>query len=99
MKGKKYFFVGYLTTFLVSRPYCVRMKQDELERIWKEAVTLQSKYCSGICLELTEEIHEEPQNSRCPGRDSNRAPTKYKKKALSLDQPGWWKDNIKMDLK
>jgi hypothetical protein len=45
------FFGGgdYLTTFSVSRP--VPDDNDELERIWKEAIVAKSRQCPDICLE------------------------------------------------
>jgi hypothetical protein len=53
---------------------------DELERIWKEAVMTYSVCCPGICLDRQEE-HEGPHDSQCSCQDSNRAPTVYESRA------------------
>jgi hypothetical protein len=43
-----------------------------------------------LSLQFTEgagENREKPQNNRCPDQNSNRAPPKYKSRALPLHQP------------
>jgi hypothetical protein len=56
---------------------------DELERMWKEAVVAYSKLPSWHFLGETGENEENHnQDSRCPARDSNQAPSEYKSDAL-----------------
>jgi hypothetical protein len=51
---------------------------DELERIWKEAIVDQSSYCSDIFMEELRKTKKNlDEDSRCPGRDSNRAPHEH----------------------
>jgi hypothetical protein len=58
---------------------------DELERIWKEAAVVYSRYYPGICLEwlmnLTKSLCED---NWCLNRDSNGARLEYKARALPL---------------
>jgi hypothetical protein len=60
---------------------------DDLKSIWKGAVVAEYRFCSGIFVErLRKPTRNLSQYSRCPGRDSNRAPPEYKSRALHLDQ-------------
>jgi hypothetical protein len=56
------------------------------ESVCKEETVAYSRYHLGICLEGLRETVEHLV-SRCPGRDSNRAPPEYRFRALKLDQP------------
>jgi hypothetical protein len=59
---------------------------DDLERIWAEAVVACSRYYADIGLR-TEENHEIiSQDSRYPGRDSNRASPEYTFRMLPLQE-------------
>jgi hypothetical protein len=59
---------------------------DELERIWKEAVMPISRYCAGIRLEgLRKTTIDFIQNSQYPSRDSNQAAPEYNLKALPTE--------------
>jgi hypothetical protein len=52
---------------------------DELERIWKEAVVAYSKYYPGICLQgLGKTTRNLGLDSTCLLQDSNRVPPEYK---------------------
>jgi hypothetical protein len=81
------FFVGYLMLLPISRPYSVRcrMTNDALERIWKEATPDLTGVLFQNLLVGTEGNHNQYQDTRCPGRDSTRAPLEYKSTALPLD--------------
>jgi hypothetical protein len=47
---------------------------DELERIWKEAIVTQSKYFRGICMEGLRKITDNvTENSGSPEKNSNLA--------------------------
>jgi hypothetical protein len=59
---------------------------DELERICYKAIVAQSKYYTVSCLDGPSKTIK-PQESRCPDRESSQAPTKYKSRTLSLQQP------------
>jgi hypothetical protein len=60
----------------------VRFKNDELGRIWKEAVVTYSKYDDDIYMEGLRKIKQNlTQDSRLPGRDSNQAPSEYVSRA------------------
>jgi hypothetical protein len=58
---------------------------------WKASGRKRSWYNRGINIPAfssrTKNITED---GRCPGRDSNRAPIKYKSQALPLNQTAWW---------
>jgi hypothetical protein len=61
---------------------------DELEVIWNEAVVAYFGHYPGLCLEGVRRVTKNlNQGSRCPGRDSNRAPSEYESGALLLDRP------------
>jgi hypothetical protein len=47
------------------------LMNDELGRIWKEAVWPNLKYYPGICLEVLRETTNNCQDSQFPGRDLN----------------------------
>jgi hypothetical protein len=67
-----FLFVDYSSTIIVARPYNVESMNDNLERIWKEAVVTQSTYYAGIFPEGLKEIAKYfIQDSRCPGRDTS----------------------------
>jgi hypothetical protein len=54
----------------------------------KEVAVAKLRYYPDICLEeLKKTTKTLNQDSRYPGRDSNREPPKYKSKQLSLHQP------------
>jgi hypothetical protein len=57
----------------------------ELERMCKEAVMAEVEVLSRHFPGETEVNHEISQDSRCPGQDSNRAPSEYKLEGLPLD--------------
>jgi hypothetical protein len=53
---------------------------NELERMWKEAVLAQHD----VIFWQLHEGTEEKQDSWCPSQDSNRAPSEYKTQVLLL---------------
>jgi hypothetical protein len=55
---------------------------DELEKMWKEAVVA-FKLLSRHLSEGTDEYHETPQDSRPPGRDLNPGPPEYEAGVLT----------------
>jgi hypothetical protein len=59
-----------------------------LERMWKEVVVSYSKVESRYSPGGAEESQENPQDSGCPGRNSNRKPSELKSEALS-PRPYW----------
>jgi hypothetical protein len=58
-----------------------RFTRNELQKVWKRAY-----YCSGHSPGETGEIHEETRDSRCPGRESNPVPFKYKSTLRHIHQ-------------
>jgi hypothetical protein len=91
LDGSLFCLVRYTTMLSVPR-LCRRMgrlemNDNELKRIWKEAVMAYSRYYPGICLETGKNKKSLSQDSRCSARVSNRASPEYKSTALLLDQP------------
>jgi hypothetical protein len=64
-----------------------RLVNNELERLWKEAVMTQSRDSPIICLEeLRKAPTELSHDNQFPERDSNMASTEFKSNMLPLDQ-------------
>jgi hypothetical protein len=77
-----YFFTCSLFTTLSVAKITNIAKTDtminELERIWKEAAVVYSRYYPGTCfVGLRKITNNLSQDSRSPGRDLNPGPTKY----------------------
>jgi hypothetical protein len=62
------------------------MKYDELERIWKDAVVAQSKYCQHLPRETKTTQKYFSQGSQFPGLRTSRPPPKYKSRGPRLGQ-------------
>jgi hypothetical protein len=60
-------------------------RNNKPERMRKEAVITQFWFSARHLPRKTDKNHEKIQNSRCPGRDSNRTPPEYKSEPLPLD--------------
>jgi hypothetical protein len=70
-----------------------------VERLCKEAVVSSSKHCHGICLEgLRKTAKNLSQDSRYPGRSSNRIPPKWESKMLPLFHPVHYKVHKRQPL-
>jgi hypothetical protein len=80
-------------TIRPGRPFCglfngsVSSYSAEWEGIWKEAAVTSFSVLSRHLPGGMRKNHEGPQESRCPGRDSNRAPRIAKSRALPPSQP------------
>jgi hypothetical protein len=60
---------------------------DELERIWLDAVVASLRHNLGICLEgLRKPMKPLSRDNWCPGLNSKGAPPQYTYRALPLDQ-------------
>jgi hypothetical protein len=77
--------VGTLSVARLLQSYC-RMVND-MQRVWNEAAVTWSGYYSGIFLKgLRKTTKNVSFDSRCPGRDSNWAPPKFKPRTLYLNE-------------
>jgi hypothetical protein len=95
---KKYFMFDFSRSFVLSIVYLATLSvtqnayrqmfrqlvNDELERVWKEAILTYSKVLSQYSHGETEVNHEQPHESQYPGLGSDRAPPEYILEALIL---------------
>jgi hypothetical protein len=77
----------------------VWLLNDELERIWKEALMACMKYYCSICLEGVRKTQNAYKDSHWPGLDSNQVPPEYRLKALPSNHPVWYNDSWFADIK